>query len=223
MEFFLGADTGTYLSFVLAMVTPDPAPLATCFVLEEFPNYRYVGGEIELTGESLASIATRVLDAWTYYTGKTDARAWADPNTQFAGEFAQYRLHLLANSRKLEFRTEAARTYFSANRIALAPWLDILPYELEEAHFPDETTSAGQYVRIKRNDHTLDCLEHILSRKPRGKVINQARKPGFLEQHFHQHKTTAAVLARPDPHLGRAGMNRSSVPWARTRSRRRYA
>jgi len=96
--------------------------------------------------------------------------AWVDANSQFTVECDHHGLHLMANHRGREVRTEAARQYFQHEQIWLAPWLQILPYELEHAQWPDTTSSAGKYERIKASDHTLDCLEHILSRHPRGRV-----------------------------------------------------
>ena len=47
--------------------------------------------------------------------------------------------------------------------------LSLLPYEVEYAQWPELTTSAGKYERLKVNDHVLDCLEHVLSRHPRAR------------------------------------------------------
>jgi len=84
-------------------------------------------------------------------------------------------VHLLANKRGREVRTEAARQYFQHQKIYLAPWLSLLPYEVEYAQWPDSTSAAGKYERLKVNDHVLDCLEHVLSRHPRSKPKERER------------------------------------------------
>ena len=67
-----------------------------------------------------------------------------------------------------EKRTDTAREYFKQYKVWLAPWLSVLPFELENAKWPAEASAAGKFARIKDRDHTLDCLEHVLSRRPRG-------------------------------------------------------
>lgn len=194
-ELIAGADTGTYCSCVIAAVSPDPA---ICCVLYEIPNYRYVAGEYELLGLSSPQWAGHVVSAWQSLTSR-DCHAWADPNTQFREDLAHYGLRLLSNRRGLELRTEITREYFQHERIWLAPWLTVLPYELEQATWPNDTTAA-RFTRTKQKDHTLDCLEHLLSRRPRGKQIRREEKRTFLDQFLSQHR---APSSRRDPHLGR--------------------
>ena len=100
---------------------------------------------------------------------------WADTNSQFKKELQAYGLALMGNKVPFETRTEIAREYFQHERIYLAPWLSILPFELENAQWPEEASAAGKFARIKDRDHTLDCLEHILSKRPRGKVIREEK------------------------------------------------
>ncbi len=100
---------------------------------------------------------------------KTRPIAWVDSNSQFKQECLHHGIHLMANRQGREVRTEAARQYFQHDQIALAPWLSIVPYELEYAQWPDKTSAAGKYERFKVNDHALDCVEHVLSRHPRAK------------------------------------------------------
>ena len=160
-----GADTGTFYTGLLVAFSPD----GEAYVIDEFPNYRYVAGSPE-RDESLAvpawagNIARRSLQL-----GGSSA-FWADPNSQFKGELRNYGVHLLPAKVPVEARTEVTREYFEHKRIHLAPWLSVLPFELENAAWPEEATSSGKFARVKDRDHTLDCLEHILARRPFGRI-----------------------------------------------------
>jgi hypothetical protein len=166
----IGADTGTYCAAVLIGVSPE----GCAYVLDEVTNYRYVANTTELDSES--SIVQ-----WTQAVAAMAARwntrpiAWVDTNSQFKQECGHHGLHLLANKRGREARTEGARQYFQHQQIYLAPWLSMIPYELEYSQWPDRTSAAGKYERIKVNDHALDCLEHVLSRHPRGTYRDEPR------------------------------------------------
>jgi hypothetical protein len=93
-----------------------------------------------------------------------------------------------------------AKTPSGIDRLLFAPWLDLIPYEIEHAKWPDGTTGAGKFERIKEHDHSLDCVEHALSRRPRSKHIFTSGKKSFLQQHWDAHRTTNLG---GDPHLGR--------------------
>jgi len=163
----LGADTGTYCAAVVMAVSPS----GQAFVLDEVTNYRYVAHTPELDPDSSIVRWVNQVRAMAH-RWRTRPVAWVDANSQFKVECAHHGLHLMANHRGREVRTEAARQYFQHEQIWLAPWLQILPYELEHAQWPDKTSSAGKYERIKASDHALDCVEHILSRHPRGRVAD---------------------------------------------------
>ena len=198
-ELLLGADTGTYMSAVLAWIEPGDA--GNIFILAEFPNYHYVGGEIELTGVSTPEWARGVVDVYRHFDRRASkVRGWVDPNSQFRQELMHYDLVLMANHRGLELRVEIMREYMQAGKIFFAPWLDVLPYEMENARWPDQETIGGKFVREKRNDHTLDGIEHICSRRPRRRAIAQERTQSFLEKMLHQHRRPG--LKSVDPHLG---------------------
>ena len=193
-------DTGTYMSAACVAFPPDTFD---AYVLAEFPNYRYVGGEIELLGESIPEWARVVTTANTLLTGSARVKGWCDENSQFKTELQNYNIHWQGNSRQLELRVEIAREYFQNRRVWMAPWLSVLPYELEHAVWPDDTNSAGRFNREKTNDHTLDCLEHILSRRPRHKHLVARKGKSFLQQQFDQHAGwRLQQLARGDIHLG---------------------
>jgi hypothetical protein len=161
----IGADTGTYCAALIVGIDPE----GTAYVLDELTNYRYVANTPELDDESSivrwCQGVLRLAALW-----QTRPMAWVDSNSQFKQECLYHRLHLLSNKRGREVRTEAARQYFQHEKIFLAPWLSILPYEVESAQWPELTTSAGRYERVKTNDHVLDCLEHVLSRHPRAQI-----------------------------------------------------
>jgi len=165
----IGADTGTYCSAVVVGIAPNNV----AYVLDELTNYSYVANTTEL--DPTMSIVTwanalqRMAALW-----ETRPLAWVDSNSQFKIELGHHGVHLLSNKRGREVRTEAARQYFQHDQIFLAPWLRVLPYELEQACWPDHATSSGKLERLKVNDHTLDSLEHVLSRHPRGEVNRPA-------------------------------------------------
>ncbi len=200
-ELFCGCDTGTYMSAVIVAVPPDP-PYAL-YVLAEFPNYHYVGTEIELLGLSMHEWAAGVTSVWSRLSPRSCA-AWADPNSQFKSEFAHLGIRLQPNKRGLDVRTEVLREYRQANRLWLAPWLSVLPYELERARWPDQESAAGNFRRVKTQDHTLDCLEHCASRRPRGRQIREEAPATLLDKLLAKHgiKPGQRRARRPDPHLG---------------------
>lgn len=159
-----GADTGTFYSGLLVAFSPD----GEAFVLEEFPNYQYTAGAAE-RDETLtipqwtAAVRSRVA------TLGGRANFWADPNSQFKGELRSYGVNLLPARVPVETRTEITREYFQHGRIYLAPWLKVLPFELENAAWPEEASLTGKFARVKDRDHTLDPLEHVLARRPYGR------------------------------------------------------
>src|SRR5258708_23951321 len=115
----MAGDTGTYMSALFVLFPPETLD---AFVVEEFPNYRYVGGAIELLGDSVPEWARRVRSAAAAYTpGITRLKGWCDENSQFKEELKHYNIHLRGNSRKLELRVEIAREYFQNHRVWLAP------------------------------------------------------------------------------------------------------
>lgn len=201
----VGMDTGTYMSALFVGVPPGDEAYILC--LAEVPNYRYVAHEIELLGYSIPEWARMVMAIHRHLQPRKErCFAWADPNTQFRTELKHYGIDLHANHRKLELRVEITREYAQSvgptgvDRLLMAPWLDILPYEMEHAKWPDGTTGAGKFERIKEHDHTLDCLEHSCSRRPRSKDILRPKRMSFKERYLVEHG-----LKRPaggDPHLG---------------------
>lgn len=169
-----GADTGTYYSALV--VAFDPNGIA--YVLDEFPNYRYVGGSPERD-------ETLTIPHWAMIVGarveQLGGRAcfWADPNSQFKTELRNYGMTLLSAKAPVETRTEIAREYFEHHRILIAPWVTTLPFELENASWPEEATASGKFSRVKDRDHTLDPLEHIVARRPFGRVLGQKQKQSW--------------------------------------------
>lgn len=199
-DLIIGADTGTYMSMVFGAVCPDPASV---LLLWEGPNYRYVSNEIELLGWSVPEWAKICYAAFRHLCPrKQQLKAWADPNTQFRAELAHYNIHLLPNTRGPELRTEIAREYMRRpDTLYLAPWLQILPYEIEHAKWPPEVTGAGKFIRLKGNDHTLDPMEHLLSRRPRRQMRESTETRSFLQQQLDQHRRPTVQAG--DVHMGR--------------------
>ena len=191
-----GGDTGTFYSALLVAFSPD----GEAFVLQEFPNYRYTAQVPERDDAlTIPEWAGRVTGACTALQAR--AIFWADPNSQFKRELVNYGITLLGNKIPPESRTEVAREYFVHGRIWLAPWLTILPFELENAGWPEDATATGRFARVKDRDHTLDCLEHILSQRPKGRPIRPAPRFATWAENFagRAFGSRAAV----NTHLGR--------------------
>ena len=195
-----GADTGTFTSAVLIMFSPE----GEAFVVGEFPNYRYVSGTIELD-------ETMTIPNWcgaVYRAAKNmkmgNVCLWADKNSQFKREFnnqVNYSILLESNLTPLEARTEISREYFQHDKIWFAPWLSVLPFELENARWPEEATAAGKFSRVKDRDHTLDPMEHVLSKRPRGRGRDTTLdNRTWAESYFNQKPRNQRT--RRDPHLG---------------------
>lgn len=194
-----GADTGTFTSGVLVMFSPE----GEAFIIDEFPNYRYVSGTIELNDQLTIPNWCQMV----YHAGKSARMGavclWADKNTQFKREFnnqTDYSILLESNLTPLEARTEISREYFQHDKVWLAPWLTVLPFELENARWPEEATAAGKFARVKDRDHTLDGLEHVLSKRPRGKGLNHKNDNRTWAESYYN-RSFKSTTPR-DAHLG---------------------
>jgi hypothetical protein len=189
------ADTGAFISGLFVAFDPD----GNAYVLLEIPNYRYVAGEPEVDQQMS-------IPRWAMLTGGAMAQyrvrgLWADANSQFKRELmVHHDIRLLASAANLETRTEITREYLQARKVWLAPWLEVLPFELEVAQWPPEATATGKFARLKKHDHTLDCLEHILARRPRGYTVTPKPKLLWIEEFANRRLTDRG---RRDPHLGR--------------------
>lgn len=160
------ADTGNFYSALLVAFNPD----GEAFVIDEFPNYRYIADKPERNEALTIPQWARNISRRHLQLGGRGGGFWADKNTQFKAELRNYGVHLLGASAPVETRNEIAREYFQHNRVHLAPWVTVLPFELENAAWPEEASASGKFARIKDRDHTLDCLEHILAKRPMGKT-----------------------------------------------------
>lgn len=188
-------DTGTYYTAVSVAFSPD----GTAFVLEEVPNYRYVMGVPERDEAVTIPTWVRQLERARQRVGGRPV-FWADRNTQFKLELRAYGIGLLPSPLPLEARTEITREYFQHGRVYLAPWLEVLPFELENAAWPEEASLSGKFQRVKDRDHTLDCLEHVLSRRPYGKPAKKDKKyPTWVENWMGRPKKLPQTK---NPHLG---------------------
>lgn len=195
-----GLDTGTYMGITFTLFPPDSQD---AFVVYELPNYRYVGGEIELLDYSIPEWSREVFVEYRkWQPGAARLHAWCDENSQFKSELRRYRIIAHGNKRKLELRTEITREYFNNRRVWLAPWLKILPWELEHARWPDEATSAGRFEREKTDDHILDCVEHTFSRRPRHLTQVGPKHESFVDRFLRLHRRRD-FSPKVDPHLGR--------------------
>lgn len=192
-EVVCGADTGTFYSALAVAFSPA----GEAFVLDEFPNYRYLAGEPERDESlSIPQWARAVVARVGQLGGRPNF--WADPNSQFKGELRNYGINLLPAKVPVEARTEITREYFEHHRIFLAPWITVLLFELENASWPEEASLSGKFGRIKDRDHTLDPLEHILARRPAGRVIQSSRARSWAEASGYRRKSRGGNV-----HLGR--------------------
>lgn len=196
-EIVSGVDTGTFYTAATVAFSPG----GDAFVVAEFPNYRYVAGSPERDEDvTIPTWASRVANTVVALGGRPNF--YADKNSQFKRELLAYGVNLLPSPLPLETRTEIAREYFQHGRVFLAPWLSILPFEIENAAWPEEATAAGKFARVKDRDHTLDCLEHVLSRRPRGtRPASPAVYGRWIDRFAAENGGKAPVSA--DPHLGR--------------------
>jgi hypothetical protein len=187
-----GADTGTFYSALLVAFDPD----GMAYVIDEFPNYRYLAGDAERDEQlSVPRWASTVAHRALQLGGRT--AMWADPNSQFKGELRNYGIQLLPAKMPVETRTEITREYFEHDRIRLAPWITVLPFELENAAWPEEASLSGKFSRVKDRDHTLDPLEHILGRRPFGQSMHVPMQGSWARSMGLKNKTTAGNI-----HLG---------------------
>lgn len=172
-EIVCGADTGTFYTALCVAFDPD----GIAYVLGEYPNYRYIAGSPERDEQlAIPTWARDTVDSIIRLNGRPNF--WADPNSQFKGELRNYHMTLLPAKVPVETRTEITREYFEHKRIFLSPSLDVLPFELENAAWPEEASMSGKFARVKDRDHTLDCLEHILARRPFGRILASATSKG---------------------------------------------
>lgn len=173
-------DTGTFMGGVITFNSPT----GTIFVVHQLPNYHYINQETELDQQtSVPQWATAV----AAFMGRYGIRvAWADKNSQFKRELLNYSISLAPATIRLEARTEILRTYFQSHSIWLSPEVSegVLGQEIENAQWPEEATAGGKFERIKKNDHTLDCLEHLAARHPKGDGVPLTGPVSWAEQTF---------------------------------------
>lgn len=198
----IGADTGSFCAAVVVAFDPE----GHAYVLDEIVNYSYLAGQPELDPSiSLVTYADNFKRCAALHMARPNA--WCDSNSQFKAEFGHHGVTLMANMRGgrigagREVRTEAGRQYFQHHVIWFAPWLKILPYEIENAQWPPRATASGRFERLKVNDHALDSLEHVLSRHPRGTIAKPETMPEMPGMMVPRRKRR---MHGGDPHLGDA-------------------
>ena len=174
-----GGDTGSKYSSVVAAFSEADA--TNLFFLDELANYRYVATELEQD-------ETMTLGNWYENSRKMslhwggDGSFWVDHNSQMKIDASiSSGMTLLPARGGPEARTEILREYFQNDRVWFAPWLQILPYEIEMARYPPRETSTGVWRRIKEKDHTLDPAEHIAAQRGRGSKVKKAKKRTAIE------------------------------------------
>ncbi len=195
-EVLAGSDTGTFYSAALVGFNEQ----GDGFVLDELPNYRYVAGQIEVDPSiTIPQWASRFLD--TAERWKCKPHAFADPNSQFKRELRLQGITLLTGTPQRETRTEVTREYFQNGRIWFMPWLEVLPYECERAQYPEQVTGGGKMERVKKDDHTLDPLEHVLSKRPHSEPVPKKARRRWID-HLLEAGARPKILGPADPHWG---------------------
>ena len=111
---------------------------------------------------------------------------WADKNSQFKRELQNYDVTLYGADVGLEQRTETTREYFQHDRISFAPWLTTLPYEIEQAQWPEEvpTTAAAPQAPGASRSEPPSSMVQPASRPPaeprRAVMLTRAVSRGSL-------------------------------------------
>lgn len=184
-----GGDTGTLSSWVIvAFSDHDPVQ---AYVLSEAPNYKYVGTEVEGPIMSIFEWYQLVKEECRFYGCRQEA--WADFNSQFKEDASFNGITLVPGFRKLQLRTERTRALFQHDRIFFAPWLTVLPREVEIAKWPEDDTSE----RLKVNDHSLDALEHVCSQRLAGKVVERPKHSRIRERILRERGVDPSKAANP--------------------------
>lgn len=195
--FTMGAKLGRFSSACIGALIPGHD---TVFIVDEVPNYHYVGdGEIELLGMSPTQWAEQVVAAWSFYAPSRRALAIIGEDDLFDKALKRTKLSFAKNlRRKPEVRTEVTREFFETRRVFIAPWLTVLPHELYKAKWPPEASGKGN-ERLEGQDYTLTGLEHILSRRPRPKRVKQERRTTFVQKLID---AQVKMPRRLDGHMG---------------------
>lgn len=198
-EIWAGGDTGTYMGGLICAIDPN----YELYALDEFPNYRYTGdGTIELVGMTVGEWFRDFGTSLRHYTKQSKNKVWVDANTTFKTEVS-HGIRFMMNRKDLVLRTEILREYIRNGRLHIMPWLKVLPYELEQAHYPEEESGgSGRFARIKKKDHTLDGLEHIASRRPHPKFEESHGKPKTGIQALLAQHQKAPTVRQFDSHMG---------------------
>jgi hypothetical protein len=197
-ELLAGGDTGTHYAASIVAFNEN----GDAFVLEEFPNYRYVGGTIEADPETtIPEWAAKLRKRLSHYGMAQVLRA--DQNSQFKSELRKYGLAITTGEKSLETRTEIMREYFQHHKIWFAPWLSVIPYEVEQAQWPKDESATGKFQRIKKKDHSLDTVEHVLASRPRADRDESKDDRLWVEQFVGQ-KLRSKRSSSWDPHMGAA-------------------
>lgn len=192
-------DSGTFYSTLIVAFDPE----GNAYVLDEFTNYRYTAMQIEIDDKtSIPSWARRVRQGLARW--KCPSTLLTDRQNQMKQELRRYGLHLRSIKDTRETRVEIAREYFQHGRIFFAPWLEILPVEIEKAAWPDDF-DRNRVERRRRDDHTLDCLEHILSQRPQGDAVREKGqfRRRFIDEQLaliRQGRSRRPFEEKTDPH-----------------------
>lgn len=200
--FAMGACAGRFCSAVILALQPE----MPVFVVDEVPNYHYVGdGEIELLGMSTVEWGELVVRTWAWWIAHAKGpkvfercSAWVDHRTEFIRDLKRCKLYLKKNNRSPELRVEITREYFHTKTIFFAPWLDVLPNEISRARWPAEESTTRQ-VRAQGQDYTLDSLEHVVSRRPVAEPLLSPVRTRYLDQYLRDHQFKPRTI---DPHTG---------------------
>lgn len=174
----LGCDTGTHHGLVATVFDNK----GNVFFLQEFGNYRYVGGKIDRIETITFPSSCEKMKLFIEMIGGHWKSA-ADWNSQYKGEYKNVMGDQLGRGEKNPgLRTERTREFFLDDRAWFSPFLVVLPWEIERARYPDGVK--GSPERVSDNDHHLDPAEHCCGIVARKKANDppEVKKMTFLEK-----------------------------------------
>ena len=188
---YAGIDFGTFRNCVACAFDES----GNCFVVEEFPNYRYVAGSIEDIPEAVSTWCKKVLDRmgrlmlqWSYY---------GDRNSQWKREFSLHGLTFSTGASPSR-RMEVLKEFMQHDKLWFMPWVTTTQYEMEKALYKPATKGRGAEERVKKDDHGLDCLEHAVASRPEARHKDKARLVSPILAYI-----TSSKKGKPkDPHMG---------------------
>jgi hypothetical protein len=197
-ELIGGFDHGTYWSAMVCAVNENNE----LFVLYEYPNYHYVANTIERIENYGLNALSRDLETTYRHLGVSGIVHRGDPNSQWKRELGILGITARNGEPSIDRRVEILRQAFDDQRVFLAPWLTVLPKELEWARYPSDESISGNNKRVKTSDHTLDCLEHAIAARVMASAPITPVPTSPIIAMIREAKRLPQPNEMGDPHLG---------------------